>query len=223
VRPGVRSRLHAGWQKYADLPHWVGLRRLGEGRGADYRDYLTIQLRRTLSKRANDPGVGARLLVDTVAREVASGQASVLCVGCRNRVELDEFRSRGFEDVVGIDLFSRDDDIRVMDMHDMAFADDSFDVVYASHALEHAYDVPTVVSEMTRVAKAGGVIAVEVPVRHRADPADAVEFPGLDALRQAFRPHVREELLAEEQPARSEANDQGSDIARLVFRIEKGA
>jgi SAM-dependent methyltransferase len=209
------------WQRYADLPHWYRLRRLGEGRGAEYRDYLAVQLRRTLSKRANDPGVGARLLVDRVAGELVPAEASVLCVGCRNRVELDEFRARGFDEVVGIDLFSQDEDIRVMDMHDMAFPDDSFDVVYASHALEHAYDVQTAVREMARVARAGGLVAVEVPVRHRADPADGVEFSGLEALRQAFRPYIHEELLAEEQPPHSATNDQGSDVARLVFRIGK--
>ena len=50
-----------------------------------------------------------------------------------------------------------------MDMHEMTFSDDSFDVVYASHSLEHSYDVERVVREIVRVARDGAVVGVEVP------------------------------------------------------------
>lgn len=214
--------MRAAREALANLPYWLRVRRLGAGQPSDYRSYLRTQLRRTLSKRGNDPGVGARLLIDRIAAAGASSAAAVLCVGCRNGVELDEFRARGFGRVVGIDLFSQREDIQVMDMHDMTFADDTFDVVYSSHSLEHAYDVGKVVRELMRVARDGGLAAVEVPVRYQADPADRALFEGLDALRGVFDRYVAEELWAEEQPPRSPANDQGSDVARLVFRIRKG-
>jgi SAM-dependent methyltransferase len=180
-----------------------------------------VQLRRTLSKRANDPGRGARLLVRRVASTLPDARSRVLCVGCRNSLELDRFREQGLPDVVGIDLFSSDPRIRVMDMHAMEFASDSFDAVYASHSLEHSFDLRQVVSEIVRVARDGAIVGIEVPVRARAHEADRIEFSGLDELRQTFRPHTREELWAEEQPARSDANDQGTEIARLVFRLRK--
>jgi SAM-dependent methyltransferase len=219
----VRRRLASAREALADLPYWLRVRRLGAGSPREYRRYLRGQLRRTLSKRDNDPGVGARLLIERLAAECDPAGAAVLCVGCRNGVELDEFRSRAFRRVVGIDLFSQREDIEVMDMHDLRFADDSFDVVYSSHSLEHAYDVHTVVREMMRVARAGGLAAVEVPVRHQADPADRASFAGLADLRKAFAAYTDEELLAEEEPPRSPTNDQGSDVARLVFRIRKDA
>jgi SAM-dependent methyltransferase len=205
----------------ADVPYWIRLRRLGRRRSTDYRRYLDVQLRRTLSKRRNDPGVGTRLLVDRVARERAGRRSSVLCIGCRNGVELDEFRARGFGDVTGIDLFSQRHDIEVMDMHELAYSDDSFDVVYCSHSLEHSYDVQTVVGEIARVARAGALVAVEVPVGVRASDADRVEFSDLDELREVFEPLAGEEVWADEQPPRTAANDQGTDVARLVFRLEK--
>ncbi len=218
----MRQRLRAASRRLADLRHLLVLRRrLEAGRSPQYRDYLEIQLRRSLTKRANDPGIGARVLIDQVELHRRPGDAAVLCVGCRNGVEIDEFRARGFESVVGIDLFSQRDDILVMDMHEMTFADDSFDVVYASHALEHAYDVDTVLREIARVGRDGALIAVEVPVRHRGSTADRVEFPGVEELRQALRPFVREELWGEEQPPHSATNAQGSDIARIVFRLRK--
>jgi hypothetical protein len=168
-------------------------RRLEARRPHDYRDYLRIQLRRSLSKRWNDPGVGARVLIDEIARRAPDHDASVLCVGCRNGLELDEFRARGFHDVVGIDLFSQRDDIRVMDMHDMTFAS----------------------------AKQDALVAVEVPVRHRGSDADRAVFEGLGELRELLRPHIHEELRAEEQPPRSALNAQGSNVARIVFRLRK--
>ena len=196
------------------------MRKLGERRPPEYRDYLAVQLRRTLSKRDTDPGIGAVTLINRVAEEQSDG-GSVLCVGCRNTLELDRFRAHGFEDVVGIDVFSRRDDIKVMDMHEMTFPDDSFDVVYASHALEHSYDVDRVVGEIVRVGREGAVVGVEVPVRAQASTADRVVFADVDEVRNAFGPHVGDVALAEEQPAHSPTNDQGTEIARLVFRLHK--
>jgi SAM-dependent methyltransferase len=219
-RPGVRTRLRAGARRLRETPHWLVLRRLGKRQSAEYRHYLSIQLKRTLSKRETDPGVGAVTLINRVAESQASG-GSVLCVGCRNALELDRFRTRGFEDVVGIDVFSQREDIVVMDMHQMSFADDSFDVVYASHSLEHSYDVGRVACEIVRVARDGAVVGVEVPVRAQGSAADRVVFSGLEELRGVFEGQIGEELLAEEQPPRTPTNEQGTDVARLVFRLRK--
>jgi SAM-dependent methyltransferase len=216
----VRTRLRAAARRVGEIPHWVSVRRLGKSRPAQYRDYLAIQLRRTLAKRDTDPGIGAVTLINRVAEERRDG-GSVLCVGCRNTLELDRFRALGFDGVIGIDVFSQREDIKVMDMHEMTFPDDSFDVVYASHALEHSYDVRRVVDEVVRVARDCAIVGVEVPVRTQASTADRIVFSGLDELRAAFEPHIRDEVVSEEQPPHSATNDQGTEIARLVFRLRK--
>ena len=219
-RPGVRTRLRAGARRLREAPHWLTLRRLGKETSPEYRDYLATQLKRTLSKRETDPGAGALTLIDTVAAAQPSG-GPVLCVGCRNALELDRFRERGFDDVVGIDVFSQREDILVMDMHQMTFADDSFDVVYASHSLEHSYDVARVAREIGRVARDGAVVGVEVPVRTQRSSADRVVFSGLDEVRSVFARRIGDEVLAEEQPPHTPTNEQGTDVARLVFRLRK--
>ena len=221
-RPGVRTRLRAGARRLRETPHWLTLRRLGRDRPHEYRNYLAIQLERTLSKRETDPGIGAVTLINSVAAQRPDG-GSVLCVGCRNTLELDRFHERGFDDVVGIDVFSQREDIIVMDMHAMTFADASFDVVYASHSLEHSYDVERVASEIVRVARDGAVIGVEVPVRGQASAADRIVFSGLDELQRVFAASVGDVVLAEEHPPRSPTNEQGTEIARLVFRVRKGS
>jgi SAM-dependent methyltransferase len=220
-RPGVRTRLRAGARRLREAPHWLTLRRLGKEQSPEYRSYLATQLRRTLSKSETDPGAGAVTLINKVADAQPSGGV-VLCVGCRNALELDRFRAHGFEDVVGIDVFSQREDILVMDMHEMTFSDDSFDVVYASHSLEHSYDVGRVAREIARVARDGAVVGVEVPVRTRQSAADRVVFSGLDEVRDVFRSRIGEEVLAEEQPPHTPTNEQGTDVARLIFRLRKG-
>jgi SAM-dependent methyltransferase len=219
-RPGVRTRLRGGAQRLLETPHWVGLRRLSKRRSPEYRDYLAIQLKRTLSKRETDPGIGAVTLINSIT-EGQPSHGPVLCVGCRNELELNRFRERGFDDVVGIDVFSDSEDILVMDMHEMTFPDDSFDVIYASHSLEHSYDEQRVAEEIVRVGRNGAIVGIEVPVRAQASAADRVVFSGLEELRGVFGAHIAEELLAEEQPPGSPTNEQGTEVARLVFRLRK--
>jgi SAM-dependent methyltransferase len=219
-RPGVRTRLRVAARRLKETPHWLVLRRLGKRRPPEYRDYLATQLRRTLSKRETDPGSGAETLISRVAEQQPS-RGAVLCIGCRNGLELDRFRAHGFDEVVGIDIFSQRPDILTMDMHELSFADDSFDIVYASHSLEHSYDVDRVAGEIGRVARDGAVIGVEVPVRAQASDADRIVFSGLDELRGVFRLKIGEELLAEEQLPHTPTNEQGTEIARLVFRLKK--
>src|SRR5262245_26537673 len=115
-RLGVRTHIRTTWRWLVDTPHRLRLRRLGRRRPATYRAYLDEQLERTLSKRTNDPGVGTRILVRHAIDNSGVGtRAEVLCVGCRNGIELDVFRSHGLKSVVGIDLVSQREDILVMD------------------------------------------------------------------------------------------------------------
>ena len=220
ARLGIRTRTRTVAERLADLRYRPALRRLARGKPDDYREYLDVQQQRTLSKRANDPGAGARVLVGRVMELGGlSAASSVLCVGCRNTVELDLFKDAGVGDVVGIDLVSQSPEILVMDMHDLELPDDRFDAVYASHSLEHAYDVPTVVSEIERVGRSGAVVGVEVPLGPGASAADRNAFHCLDDLRAAVGPIVARELWAEEQSALSPTNSQGTPVARIVFSL----
>ncbi len=222
ARLGIRTRLRASAGSVADIRFRPALRKLARGKPEDYRSYLVVQQRRTLSKRANDPGAGARELVGRVVELGGlSESSSVLCVGCRNTIELDLFATAGVGEVVGIDLVSQRPDILVMDMHDLSFASDRFDAVYSSHSLEHSYDVGTVVSELARVGRPGGVVGMEVPLGEGSSRADRIAFASLADLRAAVAPVAGEELWADEQPARAPTNDQGTPVARVVFRLEE--
>ncbi|MDA1055785.1 MAG: class I SAM-dependent methyltransferase [Planctomycetota bacterium] len=208
--------------KFADFKHRWRVWWLSRKVNAQQRENLRIQLERSLSKRWNVPGPRIAGLVDRLAVYVGSPQdTSVLCVGVRNPIELDEFRRRGFARVTGIDLFSLRSDILVMDMHDLKFADDSFDVVFASHSLEHSPTPNLAAKEFVRVAKNGARIVVEVPVHYQTRGADLIDFGNVHGLVEAFQPFVHEVLWAEECPALSPRNEQGTDIARAILAIRK--
>ena len=49
-------------------------------------------------------------------------------------------------------------------MHDLScFTDRSFDIVYSSHTIEHAYHPRRVVKELTRVLRSDGELIVVLP------------------------------------------------------------
>jgi ubiquinone/menaquinone biosynthesis C-methylase UbiE len=185
-----------------------------------YQDYLKRQLRRTLRKKETQRSHTSRL-IDQTADLVDLGQCRVLCVGCRNMTEINYFRGKNVRSVTGIDLYSSDPAIQVMDMHAMTFLPDSFDVIYASHSLEHSYDARKVAGEITRVGRAGGLVVVEVPVNYPTNEIDMVDFHDLQTLQATFEPHVGRVLWSEQVFPTSSDSVHNSEIIRIIFQIQK--
>lgn len=146
------------------------------------------------------PGRAERLLDALLPFCPRPRELSVLCVGCRNTHELDLLRRAGFGDVTGIDLFSSGPDIKAMDMHATTFEDARFDVIFACHSLEHAYDVPALMTEWRRITRPSARCAIEVPVRFRKWPGreDLQDFCSTDGLAAACRPFASHMLYATE-------------------------
>lgn len=96
--------------------------------------------------------------------------ATILDVGCGQGPALDWFTERLFQPV-GItnnaeDLAAcreRGHTARDMDMHDMTFAPESFDCVWARHVLEHSVAPLFVLTEFARLLKRGGILYAEMP------------------------------------------------------------
>jgi hypothetical protein len=77
-------------------------------------------------------------------------------------------------DYVSADLDPRRAMVR-MDIADLRYPDDSFDVVLCSHVLEHVTDDRRALSELYRVLKPGGWAIVLVPIDHKR--AETFEDP----------------------------------------------
>jgi predicted SAM-dependent methyltransferase len=96
--------------------------------------------------------------------------------------------SQWFGDYTTADLKAPDVDHHV-DLTCLPFTDDSYDVVYASHVLEHIRDDKKAISEIRRILRPGGFAVLPVPlvsektIEYPApNPHEAyhVRAPGLD-------------------------------------------
>ena len=80
----------------------------------------------------------------------------MLCVGARIDHEILTFKKSGF-DVLGIDIAYESSLIKRIDAHEMSkyFEKDEFDIVYASHSLEHMHNAEMVLKQTRSIAKNG--------------------------------------------------------------------
>lgn len=185
-----------------------------------HREYLHVQLHRTLSKKNVGTSNRYMYLIDRLREKADISNLTVLCVGCRSVGEISYFESVGAKRVVGIDLYSENKEIIVMDMHEMTFEDNSFDVILSCHSLEHARDYKKVISEFIRVAKNGSIFAIEVPVNFETRGADLWDFESLENLKNIFQKHISQ-ILYEELEKKMENSSSGTNVIRMIFTISK--
>ena len=96
-------------------------------------------------------------------------ELSVLNVGGSAGI-IDEYLSRYFQQVTGVDIdekavsYARDNfqkeglSFEVGDAMDLDYADNSFDVAICSQVYEHVPDATTLMSELFRILKPGGIV-----------------------------------------------------------------
>jgi SAM-dependent methyltransferase len=196
------------------------LRRQFAGQTTEHQRYLNSQLRRSLLKiRGGTEFRGTPLIrhLQTVAGEFDG--KSVLCIGCRTDAELNSFRRLGASPVTGIDLFAQFPGVLVMDMHALQFPDGTFDMIFASHSLEHALDPDLVAREVLRTIRPGGHIAIEVPVNFRQTDVDLQDYGSAAGVVQLFRDRVESVVWQEELASASVDNQHGTDIVRVIFQV----
>ena len=83
----------------------------------------------------------------------------LLIVGPRNVQELYMAWLYGFgwNNIYSIDLYSGHPKIKIMDMHNIQFNDETFDCVIMSNTLAYANDTEKVVKEVSRILKSDGI------------------------------------------------------------------
>lgn len=198
------------------LPKTHPLERLAKPWKADraYRQYVFAQAEKTQAMRTSHNVTRIANLVGTLVRvdpESPKGR-SLLCIGCRTRDELAIASAAGFQPVMGIDLVSPGPPIQPMDMHRLHFPDGLFDVIFACHSLEHAYDVDVALKEWARVTAPGGLWAIEVPINFTPTSVDRNDLKSVEGLVAACAPYLETVLLKEAS--------QTHKSARLIGRVK---
>lgn len=118
----------------------------------------------------------------------------VLSIGPKNEGELLLFKAHGFKRTEGVDLFSYSPSIAVMDMHNMTFENNTFDVICAGYVVRYSNDIHKFVSEIVRVGKNGAHVAISFSMKKgslEADSTGTLLYNGIDELLAHFWPYVR--------------------------------
>jgi SAM-dependent methyltransferase len=148
--------------------------------------------------------------------------AKVLVIGPRNEAELLLLSLYGFrlKNITGVDLFTRSPAIQCMDMHKLTFPDSTFDVVYSAWTLSYSHDMQRACSEIRRVIKSGGVVALGFTGRDDGVRPDINHTPlrFLDQLMQPFEQHVDWAYWKE---VHSNSRHVGSETITSIFRLRK--
>src|SRR5690625_2714229 len=117
-----------------------------------------------------DVGSGAGTITADIAQRVSPGQVTALALTeeslalTRNEITRQTLSNVSF--VLG-------------DVHDLEFADGSFDIVHAHQVLQHVKDPVQALKEMKRVCKPGGIVAAR-----DSDYAGFIWYPELPELDQ---------------------------------------
>lgn len=120
-----------------------------------------------------------------------------LCIGPKNEGELLTYWAHGFKfkNISGVDLFSYSPKIKVMDLHDLKFANNSFDTISCGWVLKYCYDLKKAVSEIVRVSKDGALLTIgftvesEKSMKNNEWVANQVEG-GLEQILELFGKNV---------------------------------
>lgn len=104
------------------------------------------------------------LIKPLTAIEKINPESKVLIIGPRNEHDLYLLASEGvkMKNITGLDLISYSSRIKIGDMHQMEFADNSFDAVVFGWTLSYSSTPQLAMNEIMRVTKPGGLIAVGV-------------------------------------------------------------
>ncbi len=147
-----------------------------------------------------------------------------LCVGPRTEMELLSLVGQGFQpgNIKGLDLFSYSPWIEVGNMHNMPFADNSFDVVIAGWVLTYSSDPERACREFLRVAGDRGIIAIGATALSAADQAveptgrSKIHYPRTDDLLKIFGDAVRNVYVRHESES---PDEEGRTI--VIFDVRK--
>jgi Methylase involved in ubiquinone/menaquinone biosynthesis len=116
----------------------------------------------------------------------------------------------------GIEYLSIDIDSKkammAMDLTDLSFDDDSYDIIICSHVLEHIDDDRKALQELYRVLKAGGYAILQVPI----DKNRAVTYEN----REITAPEERKKHFGQADHVRQYGLDFGERLEQAGFTVK---
>lgn len=121
------------------------------------------------------------------------------------------FRKMKNLDYLTADLDSPIADVK-MDIHNIQYPDDSFDVVFCNHVLEHVMDDHQCMSELRRVLRPGGLAIMQVPLDNNLQKTD--EDPSITD------PEERKRRFGQYDHVRMYGQDYADRLEKAGFKVE---
>ena len=93
----------------------------------------------------------------------------ILCIGSRYGEEVEALNNMNRHNVIGIDLEGFPPFTKKMDMHNLEFEDNTFNIIY-TNSLDHSINPERAIREMVRVLnKDIGLIAIDIQLHNKGD------------------------------------------------------
>jgi len=139
----------------------------------NYSDYVRLQQEEFCSFESDNDhwSTGQRRYIQEMFSNTPL-DSHILDIACGDGVGLREFKKLGFKNLTGIEFnpikaqkaSESNYPVFMNDIHQLtSLKDETFDVVYSSHTLEHAYHPQIATRELMRVLKKGGLLYVVLP------------------------------------------------------------
>ncbi len=122
------------------------------------------------------------------------------------------FRKMKNLDYLTADLDSPIADVK-MDIHDIQYPDNSFDVILCNHVLEHVYNDIKCMSELCRVLTPGGLAIMQVPLDRNLEITD--EDPDLKD------PEERKRRFGQYDHVRLHGRDYPERLRKAGFKVQE--
>jgi len=152
--------------------------------------------------------------------------AKILSVGPRSEFELMLLNTYGFRwsNIESIDLVSYSPLIKLMDMNNMSYGDNEFDIIFSAYTVRYSTDLQKTCDEIVRCIKPNGLVAIvfATEVKRGNDTAEHTEAVasslrgGIEELLLHFDGQVTE-ILWREEYVPVDAPDK--NVCSIVFRV----
>jgi SAM-dependent methyltransferase len=101
-----------------------------------------------------------KLILPLSVLDILDENSRILAIGVRYETDLLYLSAYGFSNTRGLDLFSYSPWVDLGNMHNLPYANDSFDATIMGWTLAYSDDPVRAASEIIRVTKNGGVVGI---------------------------------------------------------------
>jgi len=189
--------------------------------GAQDETFLELQINRFFDHIGLDNSLThTKYILPLISNLIGINKDSkILLVGPCNSKELDAFENLGYHNCDAVDLVSVDPRISVMDMHNLTFPDDTYDLVYATNVL-HCSKTPKLAgNSLYRVTKKGGYLVLGVTIDlPEDDPIYATDYRSLDGLLAIF-PNQLRVIYNKTIDPKSKENPHGNRFLKCIVQV----